>query len=263
MDKKLEASPGRGLASEEIEQIDSTASSIKDIAPQLQAPAAPEGNSRGRVYCRNPKCRSKLKAPTDNLREAFCTRGCHSSFYLHRCLVCERPMPRNAEHQKVCYRNECKRAWRLETIQSRFLGWNGRSDGTPLKTSIKLGLPEAVKAGRGWHVVAGEISPEAFHCATVSDGRGNQWKRGSFERIEAQNQALLKAPFAKLKAAEEAEIEANGTFTDPGWREVVSPDGVKCFVTQFPPGVKTMPTVTVATAIPDDLAIPDFLRRQS
>ena len=76
------------------------------------------------VYCRNPKCRSKLTAPTDNYREAFCMRGCHSSFYLHRCLACERQMPRNAEHQKVCHRSECKRAWRLKTIQSRFLGWD-------------------------------------------------------------------------------------------------------------------------------------------
>src|SRR5262249_24407199 len=118
------------------------------------------------------KCSCKLKAPTDNLRDAFCTRGCHSSFYLHRCLVCERKMPRNAEHQKVCHRSKCKRAWRLKTIQSRFLSWNSGSDSTPLETSIKPGLPEAVKDG-AWRIVAGAISPEAFHCTTVPDGTGN------------------------------------------------------------------------------------------
>ena len=47
-----------------------------------------------------------------------------------------------------------------------------------------------------------------------------QWKGGEFERVEAKNRAAL-------KAADEAAIEANGYFTDPDWREVVSPDGVK------------------------------------
>src|SRR6516225_7835340 len=45
-----------------------------------------------RHYCRNPRCRSKLPQPVANPREAFCARGCHSSFYLKRCLVCEGPM---------------------------------------------------------------------------------------------------------------------------------------------------------------------------
>jgi hypothetical protein len=166
-------------------------------------------------------------------------------------------MPRNAEHQKVCHRSKCKRAWRLKTIQ------NGRSDGTPLKTSIKPGLPEADKLGRAWRTVAGAISPEAFHCAAVPDGTGTQWKRGSFEHIEAANRAALKAHFAKL--GDVAEIEANGTFTDPEWREFVSPDGVRCLVTRFHPApIKKPITVEpVADWLPDDLTIPAFLRRQS
>src|ERR1700733_3071835 len=44
-----------------------------------------------RKMCRNPKCRSKLPTPTSNEREAFCCRGCYSSFYLRRCRVCEGP----------------------------------------------------------------------------------------------------------------------------------------------------------------------------
>ena len=107
--------------------------------------------------------------------------------------------------------------------------------------------------------------PGAFHCATVPDGRGSQWKRGSFEHIEAQNQALLKAYFAKLKAAEEGEIEANGYFTEPEWREAISPGGVHCLVTRFHPApIKKPITVEpVADWLPDDLTIPAFLRRQS
>ena len=46
------------------------------------------------IYCRHPKCRTKLKKPASNPREAFCSRGCHNSFYLKRCLVCEGPLQR-------------------------------------------------------------------------------------------------------------------------------------------------------------------------
>jgi hypothetical protein len=112
--------------------------------------------------------------------------------------------------------------------------------------------------------VAGEISPEAFHCATVPDGAGTRWKRGSFEHIEAANRAALKAHFAKLKAAEEAEIAANGDFTDLEWREHVIPDGVRCLVTRFHPApIKKPITVEPVADWLDDLSIPAFLRRQS
>jgi hypothetical protein len=46
-----------------------------------------------RHYCRNPRCRSKLPSPTDNHHRAFCCKGCHSSFYLKRCIVCENDKP--------------------------------------------------------------------------------------------------------------------------------------------------------------------------
>ena len=43
-----------------------------------------------RHYCRNLKCRSRLPAPIENVRKAFCCRGCHNAFYRTRCLVCEK-----------------------------------------------------------------------------------------------------------------------------------------------------------------------------
>src|SRR5258708_37673785 len=51
-----------------------------------------------RKRCRNPHCRLKLKEPTDNEHHAFCCKGCHESFYKHKCLVCERPL-RNARRR--------------------------------------------------------------------------------------------------------------------------------------------------------------------
>ena len=99
---------------------------------------------------------------------------------------------------------------------------------------------------------SGEISPNAFHCATLPDGPNCQWKGGELERVEAKNRAAL-------KAAGEAAIEANGYFTDPDWREVVSPDGVKGFVTSFVAPARR------ARALPHPLmaglSIPEFLSR--
>jgi len=189
------------------------------------------GKSELRHFCRH--CRGKLLAPAANHREAFDSPGCHKSFYRHRCIACEREMPRNTEHQRVCYRAECKTAWRLKTVQSRFLGTGSTPVSNPLKTSIKSSLPEPDKYGRRWRIVAGSLTPNQFHCATVPDGPGCQWEGGSFERIEAKNRAALKSHIATLRAAEEAEIEANGYFSEPDWRDAVSPDGVRCFVTRI------------------------------
>ena len=63
-----------------------------------------------RKMCRNPRCGCKLPAPVSNPREAFCTRGCHSSFYRKRCLVCEEPMERKTERQLVCGKRKCRNA---------------------------------------------------------------------------------------------------------------------------------------------------------
>ena len=199
-----------------------------------------------RHYCRNPKCRSKLKAPIANTRKAFCTRGCRERFYRFRCYVCEEKKPGRLDAH-TCGRRKCKNAIRSlkrpEDTSRVEIGV-----GNP----IKSGLPEADKYGRAWKVVAGEISPNAFHCATVSDGPNCQWKGGEFERVEAKNRAAL-------KAADEAAIEANAYFTDPDWHGVVSPDGVRCFVTSFvAPARRALALPQPLTA---DLSIPEFLRR--
>ena len=35
----------------------------------------------GRVYCRNSRCRSRLRVPQENDHKAFCCRGCWQQFY--------------------------------------------------------------------------------------------------------------------------------------------------------------------------------------
>ena len=64
---------------------------------------------------RNPKCRSKLPKPVSNERDAFCARGCHTAFYRKRCLVCEGPIERSRDDQKICRKAKCRSAWRART----------------------------------------------------------------------------------------------------------------------------------------------------
>jgi hypothetical protein len=77
-------------------------------------------------------------------------------------------------------------------------------------------------------------------------------------RIEAKNKAAL-------RAAEEVEIQANGYFTDPKWREFVSPDACeryhgKSYVTRFREQAKSQPMTL--PPIPAHLSIPAFLDRR-
>jgi hypothetical protein len=158
-------------------------------------------NEKLRHYCRNPRCRSKLPAPVANEREAFCCRGCHSSFYRHRCLICEAPMERKTERQLICGKRACRNALQVRSELGRYMPLSGVV--SPLEKSTKLGIKSPLTGDQGWRIVAGQMSPSAFHCATVADG-------GEHRRIEAKNRIAI-------KAAEQAEVEAGGYFTEPDW----------------------------------------------
>jgi hypothetical protein len=94
------------------------------------------------------------------------------------------------------------------------------------------------------------LSPDQLHAATVPDAPSGRWEGGEYRRIEAKNRAAL-------KATEQA-------FTEPQWREVISPDGVRCLVARFrdapqrPAETESNPAAQIA----DDLTIPTFLDRR-
>jgi hypothetical protein len=213
-----------------------------------------------RHYCRNPKCRMKLPKPASNPREGFCTRGCYRSFYLHRCLVCEEPIERattGGNPRLICKRSKCRNALRMGLSFGHFYEQTGQgpSDGVMLQEVPVNSAPasDSKPLDRRWIQIAGPLlTPNQFHCATVGGSAMD-----AVLRIEAQNKAML-------KAAEEAEIAANGEFSDADWREVISSDDVKCFVTTFTVAVTdTYNASPVPDAqMPDDLTIPEFLRRQ-
>jgi hypothetical protein len=120
-----------------------------------------------RHHCRNPRCRSKLPAPVSNPREAFCCRGCFNSFYLHRCLNCERPIEQPKRGKRlICKKVSCRSALRNNS-------WLGRYHTSSAAKSISRaadisGVKEPLKSDRPWPMVAGpKVSPIALHCATV------------------------------------------------------------------------------------------------
>jgi hypothetical protein len=120
-----------------------------------------------RHFCRNPKCRSKLRAPVSNRREAFCARGCHTSFYLRRCLVCEGPLQRRNKTQRVCRKRRCRSAWRARASLGRYSPSIAVSSASETLDSIDSKRP--LKPDRAWRQIAGpKLSASQLHCALVS-----------------------------------------------------------------------------------------------
>jgi hypothetical protein len=97
------------------------------LADQRLLPMTDFVETELRHRCRNPRCRSKLKAPVSNRREAFCARLCHSSFYRKRCLVCEGPMERKTDKRQICKKAKCRNAFRDKSGFGRFLNPSGTS----------------------------------------------------------------------------------------------------------------------------------------
>ena len=111
------------------------------------------------IYCRHRKCRTKLKKPVSNRREAFCARGCHTSFYLNRCLSCEGPIQRRNKTQRVCQKSQCRNAWRARA------GF-GRSSSS--KTPISIGSKWAPRQDRAWDQIAGpKLTASQLYCGLV------------------------------------------------------------------------------------------------
>jgi hypothetical protein len=135
-----------------------------------------------RHFCRNPKCRSKLPTPVSNEREAFCARGCHNSFYLRRCLVCEDPLQRRNKTQRVCRKSRCRSAWRARAGFGRYTP--STSVSLASKTLNSIGLKGAPKPDRAWRQVAG---PKLSHPTALRPGR----RAGGDRQSPSEKSSLL------------------------------------------------------------------------
>ena len=120
-----------------------------------------------RHYCRNPRCRSRLPSPVSNSREAFCTKGCHASFYRKRCLICEAEMARRNEGQLICGKRRCRNALQGRQNLGRYTAPSGTMD--PHKSAHSTGIKRRPVDDRPWYIVAAgtAITAGTFYCATT------------------------------------------------------------------------------------------------
>jgi hypothetical protein len=104
-------------------------------------------SSELRHRCRNPRCRLKLAEPVANEHLAFCTPGCHSSFYRRRCLVCEKDLPAGPAHRKTCKSAKCRSEYRRFPHAYLY----AKNVERPLRKPIKSGTETCINSERGWH----------------------------------------------------------------------------------------------------------------
>jgi hypothetical protein len=187
-----------------------------------------------RHHCRNPKCRGKLPDTTTNYREAFCCRGCYRHFYEKRCRVCENPIEQRAGaggKRVVCGRRKCRNAMRYGVTPpiGRFYALRPSihaATNVVQEVPVNGSLLSASKTPR-WTVIAGpRLTPREFRCSALDpDIPGVRSAMEDIRRSEAQYRGRLDG---KIQTG--PDVEANGVFTATKWREVVSSDGVRCFV---------------------------------
>ena len=197
-----------------------------------------------RHFCRNTKCRSKLKRPVSNKREAFCARGCHTSFYLNRCLSCEGPIQRRNKTQRVCRKSQCRSAWRARAGFGRYSP--ATSVSLASKTPNFIGSKWPPKPDRAWRQVAGpKLTTSQLKCALV----------GATEAIaeaHQKNRPYWRKPFPKaLIQSHHPPVNILGGYKFPD-----APD-VKLREEKEPGFALT----ASSTKSDDNLDIPDFLKR--
>ncbi len=95
-------------ARESVSTDDAQTSSRISEDPQADRAEDLGTNERLRKRCRNLRCRSKLPAPTDNDRAAFCCRGCFDQFHRTKCVVCGGAIQRKTEAQRTCWVPRCR-----------------------------------------------------------------------------------------------------------------------------------------------------------
>lgn len=63
-----------------------------------------------RHYCRNARCRAKMKSPVTNPNAAFCCAGCFDQYHRERCVVCDGAIrqPNGGGVRYLCGRRVCR-----------------------------------------------------------------------------------------------------------------------------------------------------------
>jgi hypothetical protein len=179
--------------------------------------------------------------PASDPRKAFCTRGCHSSFYLKRCLVCENDKPAGSTaRRKLCRRPKCEGRYRKNSAHYSFLGGASElstndttSAANASRSAHSTGIKSASLAARPWHIVAGpKITAAVYHCAT-----------------------LPVDPDIAARAGVNAANDLGRIRKEIAWSKR-RPPAPKEMQSDWKPCSPSLP-------VADDLSIPEFLKRES
>jgi hypothetical protein len=184
-----------------------------------------------RHHCRNLRCREKLAAPAENLRDAFCCSSCHDNFYRTHCRVCEQPFKRSTGNKTLCGRSQCRAEFRAAPASF----WGGRY---PRVVSVKLtpktstiSTPKtALLDDRPWTIIAGPAVSGINRIVGLDPKLAKEQAR-----LGAEVDEHLKALAARIESAP----VAKGVIADSAAAERL-----------------------IAT-IDGDMSIPDFLKHQN
>jgi hypothetical protein len=123
-----------------------------------------------RHRCRNQRCRTKLEFPTDNYHKAFCSPHCYNQFYIRRCKVCEKELPREASpHRNCCRSKKCQADFRKYRHAYTLPPPIGKVDA---KSACGTGTIFGLKAPPGSRLIAGPpLSDFSLGAATLPDLR--------------------------------------------------------------------------------------------
>lgn len=212
--------------------------------------------SAPRHYCRNLRCRSRLKLEVENPRHAFCCRGCFTTFHRLRCVVCERPT--KTGRAEICHRPKCRYALRQWPHVYRFPRGKKHTDReSPVRRKVAsrsahfTGIKSGDKDARAWRQVAGpELSPRSFTLATLPTD--------TVARIERLNEKI--SVDAALIGPKDAPINVLGGYRFPNAPKFnwLPRQNLERNLSVTP---RTRPP-TPAVILPDDpFAIPAFLLR--
>src|SRR3974377_931809 len=108
--------------------------------------------------CRNPRCKTWLKEPVTNRRDAFCWAGCEAGFYRTHCRVCERELgnAKRNSRRELCGKRKCTNEFRSDRkraqLFSRYYPLAAKSK--PEKKSTKSQPKTGIKSDRGFAIGA-------------------------------------------------------------------------------------------------------------
>jgi hypothetical protein len=169
-------------------------------------------SATGRHYCRNPRCGSKLKAPVEDMREAFCARGCHTQYYRKRCIVCEQPMERKRESQQLCKRRKCKS--QFAALKAGFLLGRYHPSSHVLDASrnpTKPGTFSRLETDRPWRQVAGPAVDVRLAAIGADDAVKQADRVNRRHWVKAGNGALIQKHHAPREHCRRLRIPGRAT----------------------------------------------------